>query len=799
MQSRRGGEGDRVDDLRRDVEAMRARISRLSEASVRINESLDFEVVLQGILDSARSLTGSRFGVVLLRDDLRREQDFLVSGLTPDEHKLFVEWAGGEDRLFDFFMRISEPVLSQDFAADAKSAGFERTCPPIPTRCPLAYLAAPILSRGTSVGGIYVAETESGRDFTSEDIEVLAMFASQASMVIANALRYRDEQRARADLETLINTSPVGVLMLDATTGRMVSLNPEARRLLSDLAEPDLPLEECLDVVRFQRAEGQEISLRECPLVEMLGRGEIVRVEEVLIWVPDGGRVLALINATPIHSPTGEVESVVVTLQDMTAADELARLRAEFLGMVSHELRTPLSAIKGSATTLLEAASELDRAEMREFYRIINEQADHMRDLIGDLLDVARIETGTLSVDPAPVTVAMLVDEARSRFQSGGGRDNVQIDLAANLPPVMADARRIVQVLDNLLSNASKFSPESSPIRISAKQENLHVAISVSDEGQGVTPEELPRLFRSFSRIQTATRAPDIRGSGMGLAICKGTVEAHGGRIWAHSDGPDLGTRVTFTVPVADDCHTITTPSAPSRQTVGQERPRILAVDDDPQALRYTRDVLTKAGYTPIVTGDPDDVPRLIKANDPALVLLDLMLPGSDGIDVMRRILTITDAPVIFLSAFGQVNVIAGAFDAGAVDYIVKPFSPTELAARIRAALRQQAAIRPPDPREPYEFRELSVNYAQRRATLASHPIRLTNVEFRLLAELSTHAGQVVTYDQLLRRVWNLPSGSDLRPMRTAIKSLRNKIQDNASDPTYIFTETRTGYRMAKT
>ena len=251
--------------------------------------------------------------------------------------------------------------------------------------------------------------------------------------------------------------------MLDATTGRMVSLNPEARRLLSDLAEPDLPLEECLDVVRFQRAEGQEISLRECPLVEMLGRGEIVRVEEVVIWVPDGGRVLALINATPIHSPTGEVESVVVTLQDMTAADELARLRAEFLGMVSHELRTPLSAIKGSATTLLEASSELDRAEMREFYRIINEQADHMRDLIGDLLDVARIETGTLSVDPAPVTVAMLVDEARSRFQSGGGRDNVQIDLAANLPPVMADARRIVQVLDNLLSNASKFSPESSP------------------------------------------------------------------------------------------------------------------------------------------------------------------------------------------------------------------------------------------------------------------------------------------------------------------------------------------------
>ena len=798
MQSSRGGEErDLVDELRLEVESLRNRLSRLSEASVRINESLDFETVLQGILNSARSLTGARFGLVLLRDDLRREQDFLVSGLTPHEHKLFMEWAKEEDLLFDFLIGLSEPFRGQDIFSDAESAGFRMFCPAIPMRCPMAYLAAPILSQSACVGGIYVAETESGGEFAAEDEEILVMLAAQAAMVVANARRYRDEQRARADLETLINTSPVGVALFDAATGNLVSVNREVKRIVSELAV-GLSLEEFLEIVTFRRASGKVVSLSEYPLIEALASGETVRVEEMVLQVPDGASAAMLVNGTPIHSPEGHIESVVVTLQDMTAVDELARLRAEFLGMVSHELRTPLTAIKGSAATLLEAAADLDPAEMREFHRIINNQADHMRDLIGNLLDVARIETGTLAVAPEPVAVALLVDEARSRFQSAGGTENVRIDLAANLPPVMADRRRIVQVLDNLLSNASKFSPESSPIRITAETENHHVAISVADEGRGMAVDSLPHLFTRFSRIHNDDRDLDADGSGMGLPISKGIVEAHGGRIWAHSDGPDLGTRMTFTVPIADDSETTTARPAAPRQRIDPAGLRILAVDDDPQALRYTRDVLTKAGYAPIVTGDPDDVPRLIKANDPALVLLDLMLPGSDGIDVMRRILTITDAPVIFLSAFGQVDVIAGAFDAGAVDYIVKPFSPTELTARIRAALRQRAAFKQPEPPEPYTYNQLTINYTQHRATLAGQPIHLTNIEYRLLAELSTNAGRVITYDHLRRQVWNLPPGGDLRPMRTAMRSLRQKINDNANDPTYIFTETRTGYRMAK-
>ena len=156
-----------------------------------------------------------------------------------------------------------------------------------------------------------------------------------------------------------------------------------------------------------------------------------------------------------------------------------------------------------------------------------------MQDLIGDLLDVARIETGTLSVKPMPANVAEMVDDARRRFLGGGGRDNLLVDLAPDRPPVMADGRRIVQVLTNLLSNAAGYSPEGSPIRVTAARDGVHVAVSVSDVGRGLTEDLLPHLFRKFSRIDGGNAGSGVAGSGLGLAICRGIVEAHGGRIRA--------------------------------------------------------------------------------------------------------------------------------------------------------------------------------------------------------------------------------------------------------------------------
>ena len=775
-----------LDDSRRRIEALRGRISRLSAASLRIGSSLDLDTVLREIAESARALTGARYCAIATVDGTAEPVDFVTSGFTPEQHLAMAEWSDGP-RLFEHFRDLEGPLRIADVPAHVRGLGFS------PDRLPWGTLqGTPMRHQGRHVGNFYLVEKEGDEAaFTDEDEEILVLFASQAAAAIANARTYRAERRARADLEALVDTSPVGVAVFDVGTGRPVSLNREAKRIVESLRMPGHPAEELLGVLTFRRADGREVALDQLPLSGELSSAETVRAEEIVLSVPDGRSVTTLVNATPIHAEDGTVASVVVTLQDLAPLQELERIRAEFLGMVSHELRAPLTSIKGSATTLMETSASLDRAELREFSRIIVEQADHMRTLIGDLLDAGRIDAGMLSVSPEPSDVAVLVDQARSTFLSGGARHTVLIDLPPDLPRVLADRQRIVQVLNNLLSNAARHSPETAPVRIAAARDGVHVAVSVSDEGRGVAPERLPRLFQKYSGRSDGASG---LGGGLGLAICKGLVEAHGGRIRAESGGGGRGMRVTFTIPVAEDAAAagIAAPGRPRAQGEGGEPARILVVDDDPQTLRYVRDILADAGYAALVTGEHADLAHIIRTEKPRLVLLDLMLPGTDGIELMERVPELSDLPVIFISGYGRDETVARAFEAGAEDYIVKPFSPTELTARVGAALRRRA-----DP-DPFMVGELAVDYVYRRASVAGREIELTATEYDLLRVLCANAGRVATYDALLRQVWGGRSPADPKLVRAVVKRLRHKLGDEAARPVYIFNERGVGYRMAR-
>ena len=782
MEQEGGGAVKSHDELRREIGDLRERFSRLSAASLRISASLDLNTVLQEIAESVRALTGARYGAIVTIDEAGQPEEFITSGLSAEEHRRLVEWPDGP-RLFEHFRDLPGTLRLSDVPAYVRGLGFSSDR--LPSR---TFQGTPMRHRGVHVGNFYLVEKEGGEEFTGEDEELLLLFASQAATAIANARTYRDEQRARTDLEVLIDTSPIGVVVFHAKTGSPVSLNREAKRIVEGLRLPGHTPEQLLKVLTCRRADGREIALDEFPLAHELLNATTVRAEEIVLSVPDGRHITTLVNATPIHSADGAVASVVVTMQDLAPLEELERLRAEFLDMVSHELRAPLTSIKGSAATLLEASAALDRAEMREFSRIIVEQADHMRGLISDLLDAGRIDSGTLSVTPEPTEVTALVDRARNTFLSGGSTHGVLIDLAPDLPRVMADRRRIVQVLNNLFSNAARHSPESSPIRIAAVRDGAHVVVSVRDEGRGVAPERLPHLFRKYAGAGDGERGI---GGGLGLAICKGLVEAHGGRIWAESGGAGQGTRFSFTIPVAEEAGGGRSLSGPLRE--GREQARILVVDDDPRTLRYVRDALTEAGYTVLVTGDHRELSHLIVTEEPQLVLLDLILPETDGIELMQRVPELAHQPVIFISAYGRDETVARALESGATDYIVKPFSPAELTARIRAALRGRR-----EP-EPFVLGELAIHYDQRRVTVAGREVELSATEFELLRALSVNAGRVSTYDSLLHQVWGEQDYGDTKNLiRSFIKKLRRKLGDDPKEPAYIFNHHGVGYRMAR-
>ena len=767
------------EELRRQNRALRDRFARLRDAVHRIGFSLDLHTVLQEVIDGAIALTGASQGMVTTMNEGGRPVAFQASGLSAEESRAVVERPEGL-KFFEHLRRLSSPFRLADLPGYLRSVGL-----PVAQWAPRTLQGAPLHHRGKHVGYFLLGDKEDGKTFTAEDEEIMVLFASPAAAAIANARTHLDVKRARAELEALIESSPVGVAIFEPGTGRLASFNGEALRLVEEIRTAGSTPEQLLEVMTVRHADGREYSLADPPLAQQLEGAIGVRGEEIELLVPDGRSVRMLISVTPIHSEDSQqLVSLVVTMQDLARLEELERQRAEFLRMVSHELRAPLTSIKGSAGTVLEASPTASRTEMIEFFRLINGQANHMRGLIANLLDAGSIRAGTLTVAPEPTSVASLVDQARTTFLSGGGRHPVLVDLPPGIPGAMADRERVVQVLNNLLSNAARHAPESSPIRVEAAHDGMHVAISVTDEGRGIPPGEFGRLFRRPGGLKG--------GTGLGLAICKGLVEAHGGRIRAESGGLGLGARFTFTLPVAGGAGPGSPGSAEPVRAAPVGRARVLVVDDDPMMLRFVREALGKEGFTPLATGDPRELPRLIETERPDLLLLDLILPGTDGIDLMKRLPELADLPVIFISGYGNDETIAKALELGAADYIVKPFSPTELVARVRAALRREAGP------EVFALDELRIHYGRRRVTLAGRDIALTAKEFDLLSVLSRNAGRVMIYRTLLRQVWGRRGGGGAGPVHTFVRKLRHKLGDDAADPAYIFTERGVGYRMAE-
>ncbi len=231
------------------------------------------------------------------------------------------------------------------------------------------------------------------------------------------------------------------------------------------------------------------------------------------------------------------------------ASNEAERARIQALAVIAHELRLPLTSIRGFATSLLAEDVAWDADSQRDFLTIIDLEAQRLAEMIEGLLDFSQLEAGTLRIHPRRRRLPSIFLMAMPQLRSVTTRHDLHVEIPHSLPPVHADAKRIVQVLTNLVENAAKYSPQGKPIRVYAGRNGNEIEICIEDRGPGIPAEDRERLFEPFTRAEKSARPRRPTGAGLGLAICKGIVEAHGGRIWI-SDADAGGACICFTLPI---------------------------------------------------------------------------------------------------------------------------------------------------------------------------------------------------------------------------------------------------------
>ena len=247
-----------------------------------------------------------------------------------------------------------------------------------------------------------------------------------------------------------------------------------------------------------------------------------------------------------IHDREGKVSGIVTTIHDVTHEREVDRMKTEFISTAAHELRTPLTSIQGFSEILL-MREDLKPEEKKKFLTYINQQSVGLAAIINDLLDISRIESGRgFALNKQPCNVGEAIQEIIPYFQEHYTNHQFEVALPEKPVQLNVDKEKMGQVLKNLLSNAAKYSPEGGLIRVGGEIFEDHYRISVQDQGMGMTPEQVDKVFEKFYRVDASNTA--IEGTGLGTTVVKHIVEAHGGKVWVESE-PGKGTRVTFTIP----------------------------------------------------------------------------------------------------------------------------------------------------------------------------------------------------------------------------------------------------------
>lgn len=416
----------------------------------------------------------------------------------------------------------------------------------------------------------------------------------------------------------------------------------------------------------------------------------------------DGSVFWASVTITAMHDHAGQLAGFIKITRDMTERKRLAELEASthrlsvFIAMLAHELRNHLAPLRHSVGVLQSLADPAPAlAQCRD---AVNRQVGQLTRLVDDLLDVGRITAGKVVLANAPVTVRDLVCRSVESIQPklAVRAQHLRVDLPPEPVVLHGDAGRLMQVLHNLLDNASKFSPHGSRIDVDARVKGAFVAIRVTDHGAGIAAGSLESIFDLFEQERgPGQRASD--GFGLGLAICRSFVELHGGIITAQSEGPGHGATFTVQLPVGQAAH-MAADEAPAPRAAEQPAVaplRIVVVDDNRDAADTLAVLLQVKGHTPCVAYNADDALALARDTVPHLMLIDLSMPDVDGftlLHALRAIDALAGMSCVALSGHAQASDLARTASEGFDDHLVKPVDMAVLDALLQRVARQAHA-----------------------------------------------------------------------------------------------------------
>jgi PAS domain S-box-containing protein len=380
--------------------------------------------------------------------------------------------------------------------------------------------------------------------------ETLHLFIAQLATGIRWALKAQSQVKEQGRFAAIFRYSTEGILTVDNAL-RIIDFNP-AMEHLTGWRESEVLGQFYFKVLCPKDRQGNDLGLQDSPILQALA-GQIVVNRDMVITTRDGQYFDARVTATCVRSARGEPINGILAVHDITREREQEEQRSTFISVISHELQTPIAIIKGYASTLARADARLGPGALRSRLAAIEEEADRLNKLVGNLLYASRIQANGLQMDISSLDLGPLLQKVARRLRAKCPDVTITVDIPENFPAVMADRDRIEEVLQNLLDNAVKYSPRQRVVAISGCATGEEAIISVCDYGMGISLRDQEQIFDRFRRVGDPM-AQATPGAGLGLYICRVIVEAHGGRIWVESTFRQ-GSTFSFSLPREEKAH----------------------------------------------------------------------------------------------------------------------------------------------------------------------------------------------------------------------------------------------------